>query len=233
VASKCTGASGAGRTRHAQDPAARRRCQFEDRFRNEGHRQAGPRWHGDRRRGRASPNFIFPYPPSTNTNGYNISLTFGLWPDLAYPGDGGKSIVNRKKSLFSSFTYSHRDSVITIVLKPWEWSDGVPITSRDFTFTYNLLKVNYNNWIGYVPGLFPTDVKKVLTPNQHTVVLDLAQSYNPAFYTDDVLSQIALMPQHAWDKTSARGKVGNYDETKTGAKAVYAFLQKQGGRVSG
>lgn len=177
----------------------------------------------------ASPDFIFPYAPSTNSDGYNVNLTMGLWPSLVYSGDGAKSVVNPQESLFSSLTYSHHDSVITIVLKPWKWSDGVPITSRDFTFTYNLLKVNYKNWIDYTQGLFPTDVTKVLTPNAHTVVMDLNRSYNPAFYTDDVLSTIALLPQHAWDKTSPTGKVGNYDETKAGATAVYTFLQKQGG----
>ncbi len=177
----------------------------------------------------ASPNFIFPYAPSTNEDGYNVNLTMGLWPYLVYIGDGAKSAVNPQESLFSSLTYSHNDTVITMVLKPWKWSDGVPITSRDFTFTYNLLKANYANWIDYTQGLFPVDVKQVLTPNAHTVVIDLTRSYNPSFYTDDVLSEIALMPQHAWDKTSMTGKVGNYDETTAGAKAVYAFLQKEGG----
>jgi peptide/nickel transport system substrate-binding protein len=180
----------------------------------------------------ASPNFIFPYPPSTNTDGYDANLTMGLWPSLAYIGDGGKSAVNPQESLYSSLTYSDNDTVITIVLKPWKWSDGVPITSRDFTFTYNLLKANYANWINYLQGLFPTDVKNVITPNAHTVVLDLTRSYNPSFYTDDVLSLVPLMPQHAWDKTSATGKVGNYDETTAGAKAVYAFLQQQGGDMA-
>ena len=132
------------------------------------------------------------------------------------------------ESLFSSLKYSNNNSVVTIVLKPWKWSDGVPITSRDFTFVYNLLKVNYTNWLGYIQGLFPVDVTKVITPDSHTVVLDLNRSYNPTFYTDDVLSQIALIPQHAWDKTSVTGKVGNYDETTAGSKAVYSFLQKQG-----
>jgi len=181
----------------------------------------------------ASPNFIFPYAPSTNSNGYNVNLTEGLWPFLVYAGDGSKSVVNPQESAFSSLTYSHNDSVVTIVLKPWKWSDGAPVTSRDFTFVYNLLKYNYLNWIDYTQGLFPTDVTKVLTPNSHTVVLDLNRSYNPAFYTDDVLSEIQLIPQHAWDKTSLTGKIGNYDETKAGSKAVYAFLQKEGGLMSG
>ncbi|HXW45508.1 MAG TPA: ABC transporter substrate-binding protein [Streptosporangiaceae bacterium] len=175
-----------------------------------------------------SPNLIFPLLPSTNSNGYNVNLTEGLWPYLVYIGDGAKSAVNPQESLYSSLTWSHNDSVVTIVLKQWKWSDGVPITARDFTFVYNLLKANYNNWLGYIPGLFPVDVKQVLTPNSHTVVLDLTRSYNPTFYTDDVLSTIPLLPQHVWDRTSQTGPVGNYDETTAGAVAVYNFLQKVG-----
>ncbi len=176
----------------------------------------------------ASPNDIFPLEPATNSNGYNTNLTMGEWPFLVYVGYGSKSVVNPQESLYSSLTWSHNDSVITIVLKPWKWSDGAPVTSRDFTFVYNLLKANYNDWLGYNPGLFPEDVTKVATPNAHTVVITLNRSYNPAFYTDDELAFVPLLPQHAWDRTSLTGKVGNYDETTAGAKAVWNFLQKQG-----
>jgi len=179
-----------------------------------------------------SPNFLFPAPPATNSNGYNIVLSEGLWPTLVYAGDGASTGVNPKESLYSSMTWSDSDKVITIVLKPWKWSDGVPITSRDFTFAYNLLKANYNDWAYYVTGLFPADVTKVTAPNAHTVVVDLTRSYNPEFYTDDVLSYFALMPQHAWDKTSMTGKIGNYDESPSGAKEVWNFLQKEGGQES-
>ncbi len=177
----------------------------------------------------ASPNFIFPLPPSTNEDGWNANLTMGLWPDLVYVGDGARSVVNPQESLYSSLKWSDGDKMITIVLKPWKWSDGTPITSRDFTFTYNLLKAEYADWIDYAPGLFPTDVTRVLTPNAKTIVIDLSRSYNPAFYTEDVLATVPLLPQHAWDKTATTGKVGNYDDTTAGAKAVWAFLQKEGG----
>jgi len=176
----------------------------------------------------ASPNDIFPLSPATNTNGYNVNLTEGEWPFLVNIGDGANSVVNPSESLYSSLTWSDNDSVITIVLKPWKWSDGAPITSRDFTFVYNLLKANYNDWVDYDPGLFPADVTKVATPNAHTVVIHLNRSYNPDFYTDDVLTEVPLLPQHAWDKTSLTGTVGNYDQTKSGVTAVWNFLQKQG-----
>jgi peptide/nickel transport system substrate-binding protein len=180
----------------------------------------------------ATPNFIFPLTPATNNDGYNENLSMEIWPMLVYAGDGAKSIVNPQESLFSSMTWSNNDKTDTIVLKPWKWSDGVPITSRDFTFTYNLLKASKGDWIWYVPGLFPSDVASVTTPSAHTVVLNLTHSYNPNFYEDDVLSYVPLLPQHAWDKTSMTGKVGNYDQSASGAKAVWNFLEKEGGQTS-
>jgi peptide/nickel transport system substrate-binding protein len=179
-----------------------------------------------------TPNFIFPLMPATNTDGYNANLQTPLWPGLVYAGDGGQSIVNPKESLFSSLTYSNDDKTVTIVLKPWKWSDGAPITSRDFTFVYNLIKSLGQNWSGYLPGLFPDDVQNVQTPSSSTVVLNLKQSYNPTFYTDDVIASIPLLPQHAWDKESMTGAVGNYDQTAAGAKAVVSFLQKEGSQMS-
>jgi peptide/nickel transport system substrate-binding protein len=140
--------------------------------------------------------------------------------------------VNPQESLFSSIIYGNGDKTVTIDLKHWNWSDGKPVTSRDFTFVYNLLKATVPNWWLYVPGLFPDGVASVATPDTHTVVLNLTHSYNPAFYTDDVLDNVQILPQHAWDKTSMSGPVGNADETTAGAKAVDAFLQKEGGQMS-
>jgi peptide/nickel transport system substrate-binding protein len=182
----------------------------------------------------ATPNFIFPLPPATNTDGFNDNLTWLMWPWLTYTGDGAASVVNPQESLWSSITWSNDDKTFTMVLKSWKWSDGAPITSRDFTFVYNLLKYdnNWQNWSNYFTGGFPTDVSSVSTPNEHTVVVNLNQSYNPAFYEDVILSEVPLLPQHAWDKESMTGLVGNYDETPAGAKAVYAFLQKEGGDMA-
>ncbi|MBV9796143.1 MAG: hypothetical protein JO016_19650 [Actinobacteria bacterium] len=180
----------------------------------------------------AQPNFIFPFPPATNTDGYNANLSEYLWPDLSYDGEGSQSAVDPAKSLYSSLSYSNGNKTVTMTLKDWKWSDGQPITSRDFIFTYNLLKANYQNWINYIPGTFPTDVSSVSVTNQHTAVINLTAPTSPAFFADDVLNNVPLIPQHAWDRESAAGAVGNYDQTASGAKAVYAFLQKQGSQIS-
>jgi peptide/nickel transport system substrate-binding protein len=180
----------------------------------------------------AQPDFVFPYPPATNEDGYNANLTQYLWPYLSFAGDGAQAAVNPAKSLYSSLKFSDGNQTATMVLKSWNWSDGTPITARDFTFTYNLLKANYKNWINYIPGTFPTDVSSVSTSGTHTVVIHLTAPTSPAFFADDVLNNVALIPQHAWDKQSVSGKIGNYDQTASGAKAVYDFLQKQGSQIS-
>jgi peptide/nickel transport system substrate-binding protein len=176
----------------------------------------------------AAPNVIFPVVPATNENGYNVNLQQPMWPYLVYIGNGDQATINPTESLDSSITYANNDTKITIVLKPWKWSDGTPITSRDFTFFFNLLKAAGSNWWDYVQGEFPDNVASVQTPNASTIVLNLTRSYNPDFFTDNQLSEVQLLPQQAWDKTSATGKIGDYDETPSGAKAVLAYLQKQG-----
>jgi peptide/nickel transport system substrate-binding protein len=64
-------------------------------------------------------------------------------------------------------------------------------------------------------------------PNPHTFVLQLNRAYNPTYLLYNGLSFITPIPQQAWDKTSASGAIGNYDETAAGAKAVYSFLNKE------
>jgi peptide/nickel transport system substrate-binding protein len=180
----------------------------------------------------ATPNFIFPYAPATNSDGYNQNLSEPMWPPVTFAGDGGQSTVNQQETLYSALNFSNGNKTVTMVLKSWNWSDGAPITSRDFSFLYNLLKVNYQNWSYYIPGTFPTDVTSVSTPDTHTVVLTLNQPTSPDFFADDVLNNVQLIPQHAWDKESMTGTVGDYDQSTAGAKAVYDFLQKQGSQIS-
>ena len=108
----------------------------------------------------ATPNFIFPLAPATNTDGYNVNLTEQMWP---LPGlRRRRRQVDREPAgepVHARCTYSDGDKTVTIDLKPWNWSDGTPITSRDFTFVYNLLKATTcRTGSATCPGLFPTDV---------------------------------------------------------------------------
>ena len=135
-------------------------------------------------------------------------------------------MVDPPLSLAALPVYSHGNTGRHHHLKHYTWSDGKPVTSRDVGFWINLLRANKVNWGEYAPGLFPDDVRSgdpVARPGRaHT-----ERPVQPALVHLDQLTQITPLPLHAWDKTSATGKVGNYDTSTAGARAVFKFLTAQ------
>lgn len=150
-----------------------------------------------------------------------------MWPPLFNQGNGASPTVNYAQSLGNPPVYSDNDTVVTLTIKHWNWSDGQPVTARDIMFWLNILKANKSEWADYTPKQFPDNVTSIKVVNPYEIVMKLDRSYAPNFFTGNELSQITPIPQHTWDKTSATGKVGNYDETTAGAKAVLAYLETQ------
>jgi len=150
-----------------------------------------------------------------------------MWPPLYNQGNGQSPVVNYAQSLGNPPVYSDNDTVVTLTIKHWKWSNGTPVTTRDLMFWLNLLKANKSEWADYTPGQFPDNVTSIKVVSPYELQMKLNKSYGPNFFTGNELSQITPIPQAAWDKTSATGKVGNYDETTAGAKAVMAYLQSQ------
>ena len=176
----------------------------------------------------APPNYIFPLDALQYYSTNNLEqFQYLMWRPLYWIGNGSDITLNESLSLAQAPVYSHGNTVVTLNLKPYKWSDGKPVTSRDVVFWINMLKANKLNWGEYAPGFFPDDVTKVTAPSASQVVLTLNGPVNQQWFTQSELSQISPLPQHAWDKTSASGKIGNYDTTTAGAKAVYKFLDAQ------
>lgn len=179
------------------------------------------------------PDSIFPVSNPTYSSTYNDSQFSNLlYPPLLALGLDGKSELNPAESIADPPVYSNGDKTVTITLKNWDWSDGTPISSRDLTFFFNLVKANKAQWAQYSPGLFPDNVKSMTATGPKTVVLQLSQAYNPTFFNDNQLQLIIPLPQQVWDKTSATSPDGNYDETTAGAVKVWNYLQAQGADTS-
>lgn len=179
------------------------------------------------------PFYIMPLTPLTNYNGYNSSeFQWNLYRPLYWFGENGKTVVNAQLSLAAMPSYRDSGRVAVVKLKHYAWSDGKPVSSRDVVFWMNLLRVAKDNWASYVPGAFPDNVVSVKAVDPTTVVFRFDRTYNPNWLLYNELSQITPIPQHAWDRTSAGGAVGNYDETPAGAKRVYKFLLHEGNQLS-
>jgi peptide/nickel transport system substrate-binding protein len=173
--------------------------------------------------------YIFPLLNYEYATGANIEYSeYLMWRPLYWFGGPNSVGLDLKYSLAdaAAITYSGGDTTATIQLKPYRWSDGEPVTSRDVLFWFNELSANKANWWGYTPGEFPDNVSalKVLSPSRFS--LTFKGSYSSTWLYNE-LGQIIPIPQQAWDKESASGPIGNYDLTPAGATAVYNFLAAQ------
>jgi peptide/nickel transport system substrate-binding protein len=175
-----------------------------------------------------APTWILPfYPGSFDTIQEQGWFENFMWPPLYNTSNGASPAVNYSHSLGNPPTYSGNDKIATITIKHWKWSDGKPVTTRDLIFWFNLLKANKTEWGPYLPGKFPDNVTAIKADGPYQLTMTLDKAYAPTFFTGSELSQMTAIPQHVWDKTSASGKVGNYDQTPAGAKAVMSFLQTE------
>ncbi len=170
-------------------------------------------------------NYIFPLePPGKFTTANDQYLAYLMWRPLYWYGVGESPVINTQLSLADLPVWSANSKTVTITLKPYKWSDGQPVTTRDVQFWQDLMNVEKTNWGAYVPGAYPDNITSMTVLSPSTFQLHLNKAYNHTWFLYNELSQITPIPQQAWDKTSASGKVGNYDMTPAGAKAVYKYL---------
>jgi peptide/nickel transport system substrate-binding protein len=174
-------------------------------------------------------NFIFPLLNFENDSFANVIYSeYLMWRPLYWFGSPGHVGLNEKESLADppSVTTSGGKTVATIQLKPYRWSDGAPLTSRDVEFWINLLKADKTQFWGYEPGEFPDNLTSLDILSSSRFRLIFAHPYS-AEWLYNQLALIIPLPAHAWDRESPSGLVGNYDTTHAGALAVDTFLLTQ------
>ncbi|MQA84073.1 MAG: hypothetical protein GEV03_05440 [Streptosporangiales bacterium] len=180
-----------------------------------------------------SPTYILPSDPQcTAVNNHYLRRL--LWRPLYWYGGvpGDEFALNEQLSLAEPPDYSDDGKQVTVTLKDFNWSDGQPVTARDVEFFVNLYQASKKEWGCYSPGGLPDNIEKMTLKDDKTIVFTLDRGYSPDWLTVNVLAEIVPMPQHAWDKTSEDGDVGDHDQTKDGGKAVFDFLTEQAKSVS-
>jgi len=134
-------------------------------------------------------------------------------------------------SLANPPAWSNGDKTVTLKVKPWKWSDGQPLTSKDVEFWISLVtaavKENPANWGNYTPKLgIPDAVASMSTPDSSTLVINLKAAVNPTWFVEDSLGAVQPMPAHAWAKASANGPTLDFTDPAN-AKKIYDFLAQQ------
>jgi peptide/nickel transport system substrate-binding protein len=172
----------------------------------------------------SSPNYISPLDPGNDMTVDNLSQFQNLLYKPLFVSNYDEPTMNYSRSIANTPVFSDGDRVVTITLKHYLWKNGTPVTTRDITFYINLARAAGPSWGYYVPGDFPYNVKRITVDSPTKMSFTLDRSYNPTYFVDNQLSVITPIPQNDWDRTSLHGRVGNYDETPSGAKKVWDFL---------
>ena len=199
----------------------------------------------------ATPNYIFPFAQFADFSVANLTQFQQLmYRPLYWFGKGQAPVLDLSRSLAANPVYSKGNTVVTIKMKPYKWSNGEAVTAQDSVFWLNMMQVEKGIWAGYVPGTIPDDIKSI-TANGSTLTITTTAPVNPNWYTYNELSQITPMPM-AWNLTAAgtkgtcgtanfssvtvtkdaKGNIKPVSSTAKSCVAVYTYLDSQAKKIS-
>jgi len=179
----------------------------------------------------AVPNWILPMPTAAFNSVFNVyNFEWQMWPPMYYAPDGSVPTVDASLSPANEPTWSNNDTTMTITVKPWKWSNGQTLTSKDVLFTIDeikaALKQSPANWAPYVPGYFPDTISSMSTPNASTIVINMTKPVNPTWMVEDILGSVPILPSAVWAKASANGPILDFTNPANAAK-IYTYLSDQ------
>ena len=114
----------------------------------------------------------------------------------------GVNKIDWSRSLASSVVPNADDTVFTITLRPWHWSDGVAITSDDVLYSWDMIRKLGPGFSGYGVGGIPQNIASIRADGPQTVVITLRQRVNPDWFRGLGIGQFTPIPKHAWSRYS-------------------------------
>ncbi|HME65644.1 MAG TPA: ABC transporter substrate-binding protein, partial [Streptosporangiaceae bacterium] len=184
----------------------------------------------------AVPNWIMPMPTAASNSVYNVfNFEWQMWPPMYYAPDGSTPTVDPTLSPANAPVWSNGDKTMTITVKPWKWSNGQTLSSKDLLFTFDIIaagvKASPANWAPYVPGFFPSTITSMSAPNATTLVVNMNKPVNPTWMEEDILGAVPVMPAAEWSKDSASGSALDYTVPANALK-IFNYLTAQSKSVS-
>ncbi|WP_419729071.1 peptide ABC transporter substrate-binding protein [Lichenicola sp.] len=108
-----------------------------------------------------------------------------------------------ERGLAQSVTTPDDGLTFVITLHDWKWSDGVPITSDDLVFTFDLMHRLGTGYVYYGTGGMPTLVAGVTRLSDHQVQLRMVRKVNPDWFISLGLGNVLFpLPKHKFDGLS-------------------------------
>ena len=131
---------------------------------------------------------------------YETELMNLLYRPLIWLGAGLK--IDWDAGLASAIDVSADDTVFTVTLKPYVWSDGAPVTADDVLYDWSLIRALGPGYSQYDDGGIPQLVRSVSVLDSHRIAFRLTRAVNPEWFRQAGLSQFYALPRQAWGRYS-------------------------------
>ncbi|WP_428391719.1 peptide ABC transporter substrate-binding protein [Lichenicoccus sp.] len=127
-----------------------------------------------------------------NTEAYQQIYRPLVWLDRNLNYDPSLSVASAVRTTDGGRTW-------LLTLKPWVWSDGVPLTARDVVFTFDLIRRIGPGYVQYDIGGIPNLLDKVVALSPHLVEIQLTKRVNPDWFLRLGLGNTILpLPEHVY-----------------------------------
>ena len=158
-----------------------------------------------------------------------------MWRPLYFTPQGSTPAVDPALSPACTRPCSRTTAeTMSRTVKPWKWSNGQTVSSKDVLFTFDMIKAavaaSPTDWASYTLGYFPSTITTMSTPNDSTLIVNMKSPVNPTWMEEDVLN-VSVMPSAEWARDSANGPILDFTNPANATK-IFNFLTAQSKSVS-
>ena len=137
--------------------------------------------------------------PLLSSSLYNQEISFLLYQNLIWL-NAGTGTIDWSRSIANNVSTPDNGITYNVSLRPWHWSDGVPVTTADVAYAFKLIKALGTTYAQYGAGGMPDIVKSlnIISPTQFQLVL--THRVNPTWFIYNGLFLLSPLPEHSWGK---------------------------------
>jgi peptide/nickel transport system substrate-binding protein len=132
------------------------------------------------------------------TSLYNQEASSLIFEQLLWFNDSHE--IDWAHSIASAVTTPDNGKTYDVTLRPWSWSDGVPVTSADVLYAFQLIRDYGTNYAAYGQGGIPYIIASMTAPDASHIHIVLTHAVNPQWFIYNGLAQLQPLPEHVWSK---------------------------------
>ncbi len=108
--------------------------------------------------------------------------------------------IDYSRSVASAVTTPDQGRTYNVTLRPWHWSDGVPVTAADVAYTLHLIRQLGTTYTEFGTGGMPDIIQSFTIADPTHFIIVLKSAVNPDWFIMNGLQLLQPLPAHVWSR---------------------------------